>query len=272
MKTLAKRRLSGRYGFCVALTAVWLLFALTSSNLTGSFLPMFPLGGPELQAFLEDPLSPFMAMEASQTAGWALAVLLLFIVRTPFSVGMAAVYLWLSKEDHDSVKPADPGQERDFDEPGWQVRGWKKLLPFYAAPGQWTRVLTAELIRAMLEFACMAPGVLCFLFAMYSTSEPVQIAMSLLSLILMGLAFVVSGAFAQTRYLLADPGITEKPAGVIWLSVRNMKGRLIHFAFFRASFLLWFAFMQATMLIGGLYVVPYYEMSVAIYIRKTWRS
>jgi hypothetical protein len=268
IKATAKRRLSGRMGFCAALAAVWLLCMVASGNLTAPFLPSVPLDRAGIITLMEAPLEPFLNMEAPQVIGLALVTLLWFILRTPFTVGMAAVYLWLSKEDRYSVKAAAPDEENEYDAPGWQWQGWKKLLPFYAAPGQWTNILCTELIRKLLEILYMLPGAACLLFALFSASEGIRLVLAVLSLALTGLGFVGLGAYAQTRYLLAGLDGPAKPAEIIRQSARNMKGRLWDFAFFRAGFLIWFIFMQITMLIGGLFVVPYYEMSLALYMRN----
>jgi len=252
IKREAKGRLSERYPFFFGITASWMLMSLFFARLTGNFLPQFPSDLAGLDALLEDPWAPYLQMTAQQITGWLLALALVYILRTPFLTGISSIYLLHARSEAVAAK---------------------QLAAFYIGPGLWSRSLLTELLRAFREILCMLPGLACVALPMIFPGMPDGPALLLilagLSLTVWGL--VAMGAYAQTRYLLANnPDL--RPGEAVALSAQIMKGRLVEFALFRASFLPWYVLMAATAMLAALYFIPYFEMCMSLYVKRTWRS
>ena len=255
LKWEAKRLLPGRLSFCLTMLLLWGVLWYFTSWLSGSFgLTLPPM--PELtsdpavfDAYILDCIAAWRSIAPVQLLGMGLTAMLGFLLRAPLDAGIAANYLALST--------------------GGETPRVKNTFAYYIGPGLLSRVLLTELLRLFWETLWLLPGLAAAVATLMVTDLYLGFALSLLSMALMVLGYVRIGAYAQTRYLLAArPDLS--PRGIVRLSAQNMRGRLWDYALFQLSFLPWIILAAVTMMLSMIYFLPYYQMCMALYMRRTW--
>ncbi len=251
LKAEAKKRLLLQFWPCVAAGAAVILPTFLFSLLTSAGLP-------DVQTMLEaaDPMIYLPQLARAMGLQFAFSLLL-----SPVSMGVYAFYLAVARDQKQHV------------------------LSVFAWAGEWKKLKTAffaavwYLLLALFWTVALAgvPALLFWGSGQFFGQASETLALSALGisglLLLAGalLAYAKVNSYLPAMFMLAaNPGIPVRRAFSFCAGL--MRGRVVEFLLFRASFLGWELLAALTYNISVFFVTPYFQLSVAAYTQRLMRA
>lgn len=237
LKAMARTQLTGKYGVYIGAYLLYFIIYFLVSTIT-SFVNI----GNSLSSYPQSLLS----------VGNAPHLIVQFVIELIFNLILSILLLGFNKMFLDGSR-------------GYPVRFEDLFYGFRHHPD---RIILMQLLFQVITIACLLPGYLVLICAIYFTAPFALNLLGILLLIAGGIiAIYFSLAFSQSMWLMADYDDLG-PIQALKESQKIMSGNKARFFYIGISFIGFLLLGMLTCFIGYLWILPYIQMTEANFYRN----